>query len=143
MAGSHPQTPIVVVHEGGLKFSAQIGAHRVLVDQPFRGGGEDAGPSPIELLGASLGTCVAFYVHQFFRTRSLSSEGLRVEVTQRSTTMPSRIGRFAVRVILPPDVPEQFVPLIERVARGCPAHNTLAHGAEVAVEVETTTAVAG
>ena len=45
--------PIVVTHEGGVRFAAQIRSHRVVVDQPERAGGEDTGPMPLELLGAS------------------------------------------------------------------------------------------
>ena len=45
------RTPIVVTHDGGVKFSAQLRTHRVIVDQPIRGGGDDAGPSPVEMLG--------------------------------------------------------------------------------------------
>ena len=29
-------TPIVVTHDGGVQFTAQVGAHRLVVDQPAR-----------------------------------------------------------------------------------------------------------
>ncbi len=129
--------PIVVTHEGGLKFEAQIREHRLLVDQPRgAGAGENAGPMPIELLGASLGTCVALYVQQFCQTRGLPYEGMRVELEQVSVRHPSRIGRFDVRVVLPQPVPPEYGELLERVARSCPAHHTLVEGAEVAVRIE-------
>ena len=51
--------PIVVTHEGGARFAAQIRSHRVIVDQPQHAGGMDSGPMPIELLGTALGTCIA------------------------------------------------------------------------------------
>ena len=95
----HTRAPIVVTHEGGLSFAAQVGTHRLVVDQPVRAGGQDRGPAPIELLGAALGTCVALYVQQFCYTRGLDHEGLRVEVEQHSASNPSRIDRFVVRVI--------------------------------------------
>ena len=41
------RTPIVVSHEGALKFAAHIRSHRIVVDQPERSGGEDSGPSPL------------------------------------------------------------------------------------------------
>jgi outer membrane receptor protein involved in Fe transport len=34
---------------------------------------------------------------------------------------------------MPEPLPPQYAQLLERVARSCPAHNTLAHGAEIAV----------
>lgn len=131
--------PMVVTHEGGLKFAAQIREHRLIVDQPVRGGGEDSGPMPIELLGASLGTCVALYVQQFCNARGLPYQGMRVEVDPQGAQ--GRIGRFDVRVVLPEPLPPQYSQLLERVARSCPAHNTLTHGAEVVVEIEQPAAV--
>jgi uncharacterized OsmC-like protein len=136
MAGPNPLAPIVVSHETGLAFSVQIGRHRLTVDQSVRGGGDDAGPSPLDLLGASLGACVAFYVHQFCHARALSSEGLRVEVVQHTATTPHRVKRFDVRVILPATMPEEYIELVERVARSCPSHGTLTHGSEVVVTTE-------
>ncbi len=128
--------PIVVTHEGGVQFAAQIRTHRVVVDQPLRGGGADAGPAPIELLGASLGTCVALYVQQFCQSRDVPYDGMRVEVEQLGAQNPNRIGQFVVRVVLPGGIPEQFTPMLERVARSCPAHHTLTQGAEVQMHFE-------
>ena len=136
----HNGSPMVVTHEGGVRFAAQIRQHRLIVDQPRGGGGEDSAPMPLELLGASLGTCVALYVQQFCHARNLAYEGMRVEVDPRAAQ--GRIGRFAVRVILPEPLPPQYAQLLERVARSCPAHNTLAHGAEIAVDIEVPAAVA-
>jgi len=136
MSAPTQREPIVVTHEGGVQFAAQVRSHRILVDQPLRGGGADEGPAPIELLGVSLGTCVALYVQQYCHSRGLSHEGMRVEVQQRGAQNPSRIGQFAVRVVLPAGVPEEHVALLERVARSCPAHGTLTHAAEVLMELE-------
>ncbi|MEJ2504126.1 MAG: OsmC family protein, partial [Gemmatimonadota bacterium] len=104
--------------------------------------GNDEGPMPLELLGASVGTCVALYVQQFCESRGLPYEGMRVEVRQIGAQGPSRVGRFDVRIVLKEDVPPQQAVLLERVARSCPAHNTLVHGAEVAVRIEQETPVA-
>ena len=124
--------PMVVTHEGGVKFATMIRGHRVMVDQPA-GTGDDTAPMPLELLGASLGTCVALYVQQFCHTRSIPYEGMRVEVVQQGARNPGRIGRFVVRVHMPGPVPPQYAEMLQRVARSCPAHNTLVHGAEVDV----------
>lgn len=135
MAVPTSRPPMVVTHEGGVRFAAQIRGHRVLVDQTPRGGGEDAGPEPIELLGASLGTCIGYYVQQFCEARALPYEGMRVEVSQHGAAGPNRVGKFVVRVQLPTEIPEHYVAMLERVARSCPAHNTLTLGAGVDVSV--------
>lgn len=130
-----PRPPMVVTHEGGMKFATQIRGHRLIVDQPAGAGG-DEGPAPIELLGAALASCVALYVQQFCETRGLAYAGMRVEVQQYGAQNPGRIGKFEVQVKLPEALPAQYAEMVQRVARSCPAHNTLAHGAEVSVEVE-------
>jgi uncharacterized OsmC-like protein len=127
--------PMVVTHEGGLKFATDIRGHTVIVDQPNQAG-NDEGPMPLELLGASVGTCVALYVQQFLHTRGLPYEGMRVEVQQLGARNPSRIGRFDVRVVLQDEIPEEYASVLERVAKSCPAHNTLVTGSEVAVRIE-------
>lgn len=134
MAVQGERRPMVITHQGGVKFDAQIRQHRLTVDQPLRGGGDDSAPMPLELLGAALGTCVALYVQQFCHARGLKYEGMRVEVDPQGAQ--GRIGRFDVRVILPEPLPPQYEQMLERVAKSCPAHNTLVHGAEVAVEIQ-------
>ena len=133
--------PIVVTHEDGVRFAAQIRQHRLFVDQPARAGGADAAPTPIELLGASLGSCIAFYVQQYLSARQLPFEGLRVEVQQFSAKDPARIGWFEARVLLPSELPAHHLEMLERVARSCPAHGTLVHGADVDVRLEVPSAV--
>jgi putative redox protein len=127
--------PIVVTHQAGVRFAAQVGAHELILDQPLRGGGHDAGPSPIELLGVALGSCAALYVHKFLATRGLAEDRMRVEVTQHSERSPNRIVRFNVRILLPDAVPAPYAPMIEAVARACPVHNTLAKAVEINVAV--------
>ena len=133
--------PTVITHQVGLRFAAQVGAHELVLDQPLRGGGHDAGPSPIELFGVALGSCIGLYVHKFLASRGVADEGLRVEVTQHATRNPHRIGRFDVLIVLPYEVPALYRPMIEAVARTCPAYNTLVRSADIAIAIEVPVAV--
>jgi putative redox protein len=141
MSDSHSRMPIAVTHEGGLRFAAQIRSHRVITDQSVHAGGEDSAPSPIELISAALGSCVALYVHQFCRSRGLPHDGMRIEVMPHNATSPSRIDALEVIVRLPVELPAHAMEMLERVVRSCPAHNTLVHGAAVAVSIEARTKV--
>jgi putative redox protein len=126
----------VVTHADGLRFDARIRGHVVTMDQPLRGGGTDTAPSPLELLDAALGGCIALYIHQFCASRGLPVAGLRVLVgTARAAAGPRRVGRFTVTVELPAGIPADALPMIERVVRTCPVHNTLEHPPEIAVEL--------
>ncbi|HLE56649.1 MAG TPA: OsmC family protein [Rhodothermia bacterium] len=132
-AGVRP--PIVITHQSGVRFSAQVRSHQIVTDQPEHAGGTNSGPSPVELLGASLGSCIAYYVQQFCRARALPFQGMRVEVDQHGEKHPARVAEFAVRVLMPDDFPEHQVWMLERVTKSCPAHHTLSHGARMSVDI--------
>jgi len=126
--------PTVVTHVDGEKFAIRIRSHEIMIDQTIRGGGDDSAPTPLELLGASLGGCIAYFMRRFLVTRGLPSDGLQVEVANTRAMNPSRIDAFQVKVTLPPDIPQKYMPMIERVLDTCPAHNTLGMGAKIDVE---------
>jgi putative redox protein len=136
MTGSPTRQPIVVTHERGLRFAAQIRHHRLVTDQSERAGGEDAAPSPTELISAALGSCIALYVYQFCTSRGLLHDGLRIEVVPRNATSPNRIAELQVTVHIRQELSPHVREMLERVVRSCPVHNTLAHGAAVSVAIE-------
>ncbi len=127
--------PLTVTWDGGMQFTADIRGHKITVDQPPQGGGQDAGPMPLELLPAALGTCVALFVKQFLATRGLDATGLAVQVLTAAETNPHRIGRFEVAISIPKGVPEQYREALVRVAESCTVHHTLVHQPEIAVEI--------
>lgn len=133
---------IVVTHQAGVRFAAKVGAHTLILDQPVSGGGEDAGPSPLELLGVGLGACIALYVHRFLVTRNIADDGLRVEVSAQTARTPYRIARYEVQILLSTDVPSVYKPMIETAARVCPAYNTLARSADIVITISAPLAVA-
>ena len=136
MSASPMRKPIVVTHEHGMRFAAQIRQHRVITDQSERAGGADTAPSPTELIAAALGSCIALYVFQFCTSRGLRHDGLRVEVLPFNATSPNRIAELQVTVHISQELSPHVRQMLERVARSCPVHNTLAHGAEVSVAIE-------
>lgn len=48
--------PVRVESLDGLRHVVQVGPHRFTVDEPPEVGGTDAGPSPVELVLAALGS---------------------------------------------------------------------------------------
>lgn len=136
MSSDRQHAPIVVTQDGGVRFAAQVRSHRVIVDQPLDGGGDDSGPMPLELLGVSIGTCVAYYVQKFLQARALAVQGLRVEVGYATARNPYRVSEFTVRVLLPDAVSPAHEEMLERVARSCPVHNTLEPSAHIRIAIE-------
>lgn len=126
---------VVITGAGGLRFDASLDSHMVVTDQPVRGGGTDAAPTPLDLMPIALGSCIALYAHQFCATRNIPDADLRVEVRWETASAPRRIGRFDVRVTLPDALPDEYRAAIERAVLACPVHNTLTHPPEINVEL--------
>jgi putative redox protein len=127
--------PIIVTWDGGVRFTADIRGHKLTVDQPRHAGGGDAGPMPLELLPASLATCVAIYVQQFLATRHLDPTGMEVQVSSAGASNPHRIGLLEVSVSVPKGIPEQYREAVVRAAESCTVHHTLTHAPEIRVSV--------
>ena len=52
-----------VKYKEGVRFVAETRGHRIEIDQPLGGGGQDRGMTPPELLLASLGSCAAYVLY--------------------------------------------------------------------------------
>ena len=135
MGETYSGTPIIVRHDGGMKFIANVRTHEIVTDQMEHHGGANSGPTPLEALGAALGSCIALYVQQFCEARHLPCEGMRVEVRQKNEKNPNRVGKFDVTLVFAEEVPEQYAAMLERVVQSCPVHNTLVEGAEMTVNI--------
>lgn len=73
----------VVVKSGHGKFGTEVHTptHRFLADEPRSYGGDDSGPTPYELLAASLGTCTAMTIRAYAARKDWPLEDVTVEVT--------------------------------------------------------------
>ncbi|HEX2881844.1 MAG TPA: OsmC family protein [Polyangiaceae bacterium] len=122
---------------GSVASRVTLGNHALLFDQPNSvPGGEDRGPSPLDVMAASVGACAHYFAAAFLHARKLETIGLRVEVEAEKVRDPApRFGRFSIRIKLPSDVPEHYMAPIERAVRGCPAYGTLVHPPEVEVSI--------
>ena len=125
-----------VTWDGGVRFTADVRGHKVRVDQPRQGGGEDTAVAPLELVPVALGTCVAYFVHQFLTTRGVDPTGLEVAVGVAGAPNPHRIGRFEVQVRTPAGMPERYREAVVRAAETCTVHHTLTHQPEIVVHLE-------
>lgn len=122
---------------GGVASRVHIGSHELTFDQVSSvPGGEDRGPSPLDVMAIAVGACAHYYAAAFLFARQIPTEGLRVEMEFEKTREPvPRLGRLSIQVMLPANVPQQYLPAIERAVRRCPAHGTLTHPPEVELEV--------
>lgn len=127
----------VIESRGRVASRVRVGDHELTFDQPSSvPGGDDRGPSPLDVMAVSVGACAHYFAAAFLFGRNLPVEALRVEVEFEKTKEPvPRIGALSIRVVLPDGVPAAYVPAIERAVRRCPAYGTLAHPPDVTLEL--------
>jgi putative redox protein len=118
----------------GKKLENAVGRHRIISDQPVSEGGTDAGPTPPELLLASLGACAGHYAVEYLRARSLPLTGLEIRVFAEKGTHPARLASFRIEVGLP-EIEDRHRQGLLRAVKACLIHNTLTTSPAVEVEV--------
>ena len=122
-----------VSYKTGDRFAAAVRGHVIEVDQPEADGGEDSAPTPVELLVASLATCVAHYARRYLKRHDLPTEGLAVDAEWEIVKGPARLGPVTLRLTVPEGVPvERHEPLLT-MASHCTVHNTLEQAPEVSI----------
>jgi len=128
----------VIESAGAVGSRVTVGNHELAFDQPATvPGGQDRGPSPLDVMAVSVGACAHYFAAAFLLGRKLATDELRVEVTFEKTKDPvPRLGLLEIRVRLPPGVPAHYLPAIERAVRHCPAYGTLVHPPDVKVSFE-------
>ena len=73
----------IVARTGHGKFGTEVhtGSHQFVADEPKSYGGDDTGPTPYDLLNASLGTCTAMTMKMYADRKGWPLEGVSVHVT--------------------------------------------------------------
>jgi putative redox protein len=115
-----------IARRAGAPFRTEIDVrhHRFVVDEPRDHGGEDAGPSPLELLAASLASCTAVTMEMYARRKGWDIGDVAVEVDYEPAQRGSPT-RFEMVVRLPKELPEEQRERLMQIAAKCPVHRTL------------------
>jgi putative redox protein len=127
----------VIESIGGVGSRAVIDGHELIFDQPTAvPGGGDRGPSPLDVMSASVAACAHYFAAAYLRARQLSPEGLAVTVTAEKERVPfPRISRVELQVQLPAGLPDRHVAGVERAIKSCPAYGTLLHSPSVDISI--------
>jgi uncharacterized OsmC-like protein len=127
----------IVESIGRVGSRVRVGRHELVFDQPRTvPGGEDRGPSPLDVMVASVAACAHYFAAAFLDSRGLPTEGLAVEVEAEKHRLPvSRIGRLSLRVTVPAGLSDRQLATIERAIKSCPAYGTLLHPPSVEITI--------
>lgn len=124
MASSH-------IGEQNYRVDISIRDHALIADEPTAVGGQDLGPTAMEMLAGALGSCTSVTLRMYAQRKSwdLQTVDVRVEIDYKAFTIRREIalgGNLDA---------EQRVRLLQ-IADACPVHKLLANAVPV-----TTTAV--
>ena len=109
---------------GAVRNDIEVRGHHLVADEPEEEGGADEGPSPLEMLAASLASCTAITM-QMYADRKGWEIG---EVTVGVDYQPAQRGaptRFELVIELPKELPEDQRTRLLQIAAKCPVHRTL------------------
>jgi putative redox protein len=132
---SSSEGTVTVTDTGSGTFTQQItaGHHRLVADEP-RPIGDDAGPTPYDLLLAALGACTSMTVRMYAERKGWPLE--RVRVTLRHSrihaeecadceTTKGWIDHIGRDVALVGDLDDTQRQRLLQIAERCPVHQTL------------------
>jgi uncharacterized OsmC-like protein len=129
---------VIIESAGKVASRVRLGEHEIVFDQPppVRGG-EDRGPSPLDVLVASVGACAHYYAAAFLQARGVPVATLAVEVEADKEHLPvPRVARLALKVRVPDSLSEQQLIGVVRAIKRCPAYGTLVSAPAVDLSVE-------
>ena len=110
--------------DGSYRHEVSIRDHELTADEPRDSGGEDSGPSPQELLAASLASCTAVTIEMYARRKGWEIGDVSVDVGYEPAQRGSPT-KFHMAIKLPKELPEEQRERLTQIAARCPVHRTL------------------
>jgi putative redox protein len=101
-----------------------IRQHHLTADEPTEHGGDDDGPSPQELLAASLASCTAVTMEMYAKRKGWNVGPVEVQVEYA----PAERGcptKFSLTLRFANGVSEEQIERLRVIAAKCPVHRTL------------------
>jgi putative redox protein len=110
--------------DGRLSQTVAIRGHTLVSDEPKDEGGDDSGPSPQELLAASLASCTAITMEMYAKRKGWEVGDVAVHVDYEPAQRGSPT-RFRMRVDFPKEVPQEQRERLMQIGAKCPVHRVL------------------
>ena len=116
----------------GYEHEVEVREHRLIVDEPEDSGGGDQGPSPTELLAASLASCTAITIEMYADRKEwdLGEVVVTADFTEATHDSPAK---FKVDIRSPAELTDEQRDSILKIAHKCPVHRALM-GADVEID---------
>ena len=134
-AATSPEGTVTVAESGAGTYTQDIiaGGHRLVADEP-RPFGDDAGPSPYDLLLSALGACTSMTVRMYADKKGLPLEQVRVSLRHsrihakdcaECETQQGMVDHIDRDIELVGDLDDDQREKLLAIAERCPVHRTL------------------
>ncbi len=110
---------------GTLTHAIQIRRHTLTADEPPEEGGDDEGPTPLELLAASLAACTAITLEMYARRKAWDIGPVEVD-TEYDLPERGQPAAFTLTLRLSSRCTDEQVERLTTIASKCPVHRVLA-----------------
>jgi putative redox protein len=107
-----------------FRHDVRVRSHTLTADEGEDHGGDDDGPSPQELLAASLASCTAITMEMYASRKGWNVAGLTVDC-EYSPPARGCPTKFELVLKLPAHLSEDQVERLQVIAAKCPVHRTL------------------
>jgi putative redox protein len=116
----------------GYEHEIEMREHRLIVDEQEDDGGGDQGPTPTELLAASLASCTATTIEMYADRKGwdLGQVEVAADFTKATSDTPAK---FKVDIRCPAELTEEQRDRILKIAHKCPVHRALL-GSDVEID---------
>jgi putative redox protein len=108
---------------GKYETEVEIRDHRLTADEPTDSGGQNKGPSPTELLAASLASCTAITIEMYADRKGWDLGAVEVDVDWPEPT--KRGTQLAVEIRVPAELADEQRQRLLVIAGHCPVHRLL------------------
>jgi putative redox protein len=136
-----PDARVVVRNDAGsLRAEIMAGRHALVVDEPVSVGGTDCGPTPYDLIAASLGSCTAITLRLYAQRKDWPLDSVVVRLKHRKAHVEdciqceqpgAKIDHLDREIELAGPLDEAQRKRLMEIADHCPVHKTLEAGIRV------------